>query len=364
MEPQSQASTFGSTPFPPTSQQPSPAFSGPPSSFGNPLPQQPGPAVFSSHSRTQSYGVSSAPPGPPTGSMFGSAPSQPGPSLFSSAAHPQPQNLFAAPATSPISTIPSITPLNDGTITVPYPAGIDRPLSDSLITGYEVEGETADLLLVVAGKRFKVCSRLISTRSEWVRKAIEGKTSSLEVHLPLSSDPSTFLLWLHTMDTTQFLGSIKTFEAQMDLLALGVYFQLDQELHFEAKVLCQALPTSFNYHTAMPACWDRAFIPLPLVIRVLSLYRSLPRQTFGFGTSQPPCAAQMALEWLGERRCFSPKEIQDLRESSEFQGMKRVLQEHYCLPTSIQDYLALAKRYPVAIDVFTIGDMFRSLNFI
>ncbi len=72
----------------------------------------------------------------------------------------------------------------------------------------------------------------------------------------------------------------------------------------------------------------------------------------------------MALEWLGERRCFSPKEIQDLRDSEEFQGMKRVLQENYCLPSSIQDYLALAKRYPVAIDIFTIGDMFKSLNLI
>lgn len=267
-------------------------------------------------------------------------------------------------AAAPVTAIPAITPLNDGTTAVPYPAGIDRPLSDSLITGYEVEGETADLLLVVAGKRYKVCSRLISTRSEWVRKAIEGKASSLEVNLPISSDPSTFLLWLHTMDTTRFLGSIKTFEAQMDLLALGAYFQLNQELHFEAKVLCQALPMSFNYQIAMPACWDRAFIPLSLVIRVLGLYRSLPRQVFGFGSSQPPCIAQMALEWLGERRCFSPKEIQDLRDSEEFQGMKRVLQENYCLPSSIQDYLALAKRYPVAIDVFTIGDMFRSLNLI
>ena len=360
MEPQSSFSFAGSQSVPQTSQQPSSSFAGVPSSFGGQLPQQPGPAAFgafgSSAPNTSTFPASNMPP--TSAGLFSSAGSQPGPSLFSGPPH---SSVFPSSALTP-TPVPTLTPLPDGARSVPYPADVDRPSSDSLVTGFEVEGETADLLLTAAGKRYKVCSRLLSTRSELVRKAVEGKERSLEVELPLSSDVSTFLLWLHTLNTTALLDAMKSFDIQVDLLALGVYFQVSSELHFDAKVLCLTSPATFSFQAAMPPCWDRGFIPLHLAMRVISLYRSVSRSPFLGNVHH--CTTQMALEWLGERRCFSSTEVEALRNSEEFQCMKRVLQENYCLPASLQEYLALAKRYPVAIDVFTIGDMFRSLNLI
>lgn len=363
--PSTQASAFGGSTAP-----------APSSLFGSNASGNPGSNLFAS-SVPQSTGFGNTSARPSTSSAFGS--SAPG-GLFAS--NQQPANFSFNPnapvvATSPFQPVTYTAPYVGSYIQpgfsfctnatpVPYPVKPSQSVSEALIVGYEVEGYKADLVVEFPGKRFKVCSGLVGERAGRVKQVMEGKETGerrLVVDLPVQSDPSLFLQWLHTLDSQSLLNNTKTFDTQIDLLALSTWFEVSPDLHFEAIVLSQTLPYSFNYYTALPQCWDRAFIPLELAIRVMGLYRNVQSSSlFGGGFRNNSIPTQMALEWLGERRCFSPPEISELRNSPEYLNMKRVLQENYCLPHSLDDYLALTKRYPIAIEVFSLSDMFKSLN--
>ena len=294
--------------------------------------------------------------------------------LFGTQSRPVSTVQFSAPQPSFGQIAPVQQGLNPAPVSchsVGYPTAPTSGGHDTVVTAFEVEGAVADLLMNVCGKRFRVCSRLLSSRSGKVQQEVSSKEPSsvtIVVDLPLATDPTPFVKWLHTVDMAALLASVTTLEAQVDMLALGVYLDLNPELHFEARVLSTTFAHNISVYSALPPCWDRAFIPLDLAIKTINKYRNTHQSIGlfgGFGTNQPSSTAiQMALEWLGERRCFSTAEIESLKESAEFRGMKRVLQENYYLPTGINDYVLLAKRYPVGIDVFTIGDMFKALGLI
>lgn len=174
-----------------------------------------------------------------------------------------------------------------------------------------------------------------------------------------------FLLWITYQDNFKLRQRINYLHELLEVYALGHFFEVDQSLSLTETLLkSRNLIPSYNTY-GLPDVWDRKYIDFSFVKKILnqSSCPYVPSNSL-FASVQDDGRIWYAFDWLGEKSCHSPQEIENLKNSEDFKNLGLEIERNGWMPRAIASYSILAKRYPVATSAISVSQLLRGLSLI
>ena len=189
---------------------------------------------------------------------------------------------------------------------------------------------------------FQASSLILCAKCKYFEN--ENKTRSISnrelvIVSPFNTQAFMLLEWLHTTNTKKLLSYINSIDKLIEVYALSRLFGVKKSTNFRSilisvNICYMAFDITKNISTAL--CKELIDIYFLLAL---------------FKKAAPNLMIQerklaILLEWLGEKNCQGPQDIDQLTKSSEFISMKSILAgENLALIHSP----LLAKLYPIGI---------------
>ena len=180
-------------------------------------------------------------------------------------------------------------------------------------------------------------------------------TAHLEIEFPEAV--YEILLWIYYKNNEKLLKNVNSINSLLELYAASKLFSIKD--HHKLRGILLSAYNGFS-NTTFSSVFNKKYIDLEFMIE---LFKQSCTFTFGTGGNYNSLLkTSMALEWLGERDCENDQEIEELINSDEFKIIGERLRIEKILPTWVNDYALLARRYPIAIQAIGIQQVLLGLN--
>lgn len=182
---------------------------------------------------------------------------------------------------------------------------------------------------------------------------------TVTIETPFPESVLDILLWVYYRNNEKLLSNIKSIKQAVELYSISKILKISSELKLKNLIL-SGLKNINNNVVSFPSALHRKHVDLEFLIDLLKIVNNC--SLFGVNTTHNLIKTAMALEWLGEKQCETEEEVEEILESREYHAIGDRLLKEKMLPTQINEYSALAKRYPAVIGALSIQQLLIGFN--